>query len=349
MKAKPPKILFLERQILDCVRIQYGLTNIEHCEVLAGGGWNSLFLLSTDISRLVLRIGYRQANDSQLQFEHNLISTLSRELSFVPPILTTKSGMPYILHGPRAVSVFGFVEGQRCNPEDPNIRVQCASCLGLIHRCSIRKKLTSERYGYSSLTKLDWENNHMWTWAELDSLLAGRSHVVKRLFQRYCGSEAEVHSVIAQSEQIRNLAGKCLKWVRRMASEDALPAAAIHGDFAPRNVLVNRGQISGVIDWDDCQSEWLVWDLAKALWEFCRVEATAKLDLDQSQEFIAAYESSAGIRTIRDISQLFAFVWCVRCVEILYSLGDALKRDVWYPGYLLSNLRAATELSIFID
>jgi Ser/Thr protein kinase RdoA (MazF antagonist) len=51
---------------------------------------------------------------------------------------------------------------------------------------------------------------------------------------------------------------------------------SIHGDFAPRNVLANAESVSGIVDWDDCQVEWLAWDLAKAAWEFCEFSASVR-------------------------------------------------------------------------
>jgi aminoglycoside phosphotransferase (APT) family kinase protein len=54
----------------------------------------------------------------------------------------------------------------------------------------------------------------------------------------------------------------------------------IHGDLHPRNVLVNRGHLSAVLDWGDLTAGDAATDLAALWWLF---------DLDVHRDFWAAY------------------------------------------------------------
>jgi aminoglycoside phosphotransferase (APT) family kinase protein len=42
-----------------------------------------------------------------------------------------------------------------------------------------------------------------------------------------------------------------------------------HNDIFEGNVLVHRGRVSTVLDWEEANIDWQVWDLASSLSPFC--------------------------------------------------------------------------------
>jgi aminoglycoside phosphotransferase (APT) family kinase protein len=70
-------------------------------------------------------------------------------------------------------------------------------------------------------------------------------------------------------------------WHQALAAPIDVPATWIHGDLHARNVLVEKGVISGIIDWGDLTAGDLATDLA-AIWMLFA-------DRQARQEAIAAY------------------------------------------------------------
>jgi thiamine kinase-like enzyme len=200
---------------------------------------------------------------------------------------------------------------------------------------------------YPRLSRLDWSNNRMWQWERIQSLLANDPEEVVRLFENPEGTVSEVKYILASLESIKYLAECAGEWIEGTSDASSLPIGAIHGDFAPRNVLANAESVSGIVDWDDCQVEWLAWDLAKAAWEFCSERDICSPVPRKLIDFWETYETSLGMQVVRSVSELMQFIWSVRCIEIFYALGDALNGDRWYPKCLLLNLRSALQLIAF--
>ena len=86
----------------------------------------------------------------------------------------------------------------------------------------------------------------------------------------------------------------------------------IHGDLHPRNILVHRGRMSGVIDWGDMASGDRATDLA-AFWMLFP-------ERDSRQQAIDAYRStSAG--AISDATLLRAKGWAIHFGTVLLETG----------------------------
>jgi aminoglycoside phosphotransferase (APT) family kinase protein len=66
----------------------------------------------------------------------------------------------------------------------------------------------------------------------------------------------------------------------------------LHGDYYPGNVLVDRGQITSLLDWDEALIGPAELELAWAAWEWG--DGLTTLDLAPAMHFIARYVAAGG-------------------------------------------------------
>ena len=65
----------------------------------------------------------------------------------------------------------------------------------------------------------------------------------------------------------------------------------IHGDFFGGNVLIRRGRIAGVVDWEESCVNLLAYDLANAVWQFCVDKRRHDFDCELAAAMLEAYGS----------------------------------------------------------
>jgi aminoglycoside phosphotransferase (APT) family kinase protein len=96
-------------------------------------------------------------------------------------------------------------------------------------------------------------------------------------------------------------------WSEALAAPDDTPPTWIHGDLHPRNVLIDQGSVSGIIDWGDLASGDRATDLA-ALWLLLP-------QLDSRRRAVAASGS------VSDATWSRARGWALLLAVILLSSG----------------------------
>jgi len=67
----------------------------------------------------------------------------------------------------------------------------------------------------------------------------------------------------------------------------------IHGDFYRGNVLIRRGRIVGLVDWEESCVDLFAYDLANAVWEFCKDKRRHDFDPGLARAMVDAYEGPA--------------------------------------------------------
>lgn len=70
------------------------------------------------------------------------------------------------------------------------------------------------------------------------------------------------------------------------------PRQPVHGDFYAGNVIVDRGRIVAVLDWDEARIAAPEWELAGAAWEWGAGRDT--LDLTEAGRFVDRYLAEGG-------------------------------------------------------
>ena len=69
-----------------------------------------------------------------------------------------------------------------------------------------------------------------------------------------------------------------------------IPTGPIHGDLFKDNALFDEGKLSGVIDFYNACTDWLLLDVAIAINDWCLIPGRAQLDVELSQTLLFAYQ-----------------------------------------------------------
>jgi Ser/Thr protein kinase RdoA (MazF antagonist) len=67
--------------------------------------------------------------------------------------------------------------------------------------------------------------------------------------------------------------------------------APIHGDFYRLNLLMRRGRIVALVDWEDAHVDALEYELGSAVWEFCVSKRAHDFDRRLARTMLEAYGS----------------------------------------------------------
>ncbi len=129
-----------------------------------------------------------------------------------------------------------------------------------------------------------------------------------------------------------------LRVVQRVRRERPLESGVVHGDLFPGNVLVSRGRIAGLVDWEEAHRGWVTAELASGVWEFCN--RGDELDRIRVPEFVEAYRAAGGTASPQDDDLLVPLIRVKRILEVLRAPTD--RHIDW--EYQLHNLRAFRNL-----
>ncbi len=105
----------------------------------------------------------------------------------------------------------------------------------------------------------------------------------------------------------------------------------VHGDFAPENLLVDGGRVTGVVDWERCRVGDAAFDLVGALYD---MEIGDKADREIRRDFAQA----VLLRVPAAVLDLYA-VYAVRYAP--WEIGSPMEDDVLKLGTTLIDYRAS--------
>jgi homoserine kinase type II len=222
-----------------------------------------------------------------------MTSALSARLREVVAPLTGRAGRTSLALDGRVASLLPFIDGAPADASCESHRLAAARALGRIHRAGAGLALPA-RPRLRPLRDGEWPSPD--TPAEL----------------------AAWDSTIAQEREW------AISFVAALAAERPLETSLVHGDFFPGNVLVADDRVVGVIDWEEAQADWPVWDLACAIGEFCSVGD----DLDRAtcDRFARAYRDAGGTASPDDDDLLVPLLRVKRILEVLRAPTDRHPR-----------------------
>jgi Ser/Thr protein kinase RdoA (MazF antagonist) len=327
-------------ELLAMVEDLYELDGVRAIRSLAGGYWNTTILLNASNGSHALRIYYQTATPEGVSYEHMFMCYMSQHILQVPAPTTTRLGQTFFYHRDRIIALFPYMRGKIPDRHHQGVRVKSARMLSNIHQVGLGFPNGKQRPGYPPLLSLDWDANRMWTWSKVEALFSGDASAMTEATRHFRGGiPSSLGSLLDQQTLIREEREAFKRWINNLhASGRILLWGTIHGDFYPNNLLVKDGRISAVLDWEDCQREWLVWELSRALWEFCKNEDGYTMEHEWAMAFIAEYLNTGGPIPAAEFDLLIPLIRCIRLIEVLYALGDATRGERWYPEYALRNL-----------
>lgn len=274
--------------MIEFLQVRYDLAALGEPEPLTGGIWNQVYRIPAGERSYVLRLAHPTATEASLAFTHLVMREVA--LPEVSPPIPDLDGNTVVRVNGRLAALFPFVEGERLNRATIDAR-QAGALLGRMHQATLPLDLpVSETWA-----DLDWEENSMWIWEDLERALAGRDHGKKH------GLEL---SNLSLSEQLR----ECREWVVGQSGKGHLRACT-HGDYYPGNLIGREGRIVAAIDWDEARVDWLFWEVGRALGE-----------LDGAPEFLKGYwESGAPSFDPELLGPVMRFA---KLVDVLWDLSE---------------------------
>ncbi|HKX14276.1 MAG TPA: phosphotransferase, partial [Propionibacteriaceae bacterium] len=138
---------------------------------------------------------------------------------------------------------------------------------------------------------------------------------------------------------IAHARAETIELISRTANTRNLTVGVTHNDVFPGNVLVRGGQVAALLDWEEADIDWLVWDLASSLGPFCSAP-DGDLDVNAMQEFLDSYRGARGRVPPEEDDLIVPLLRVKRILEVLRAPTDRHPR--W--DYQLANLRAYQHL-----
>jgi Ser/Thr protein kinase RdoA (MazF antagonist) len=203
-----------------------------------------------------------------------------------------------------------------------------------------------KRAGVPTLEELDWENNSMYNRETVNRVLRQDPSPLYRT------SPEKVHTSVdyflSRKDQIFIEYDNAAKWMKGLSTSGRpLLRAVIHGDLYPSNLLWEGRRITGILDWDSCQYEPLVYELGRVLWEYCKEKGRGTIDRSREEFFIDSYFNAGGPVPRDQMDLAHSFIRMLRIMELLFYLQNAVIGDYWDAEYTAENMKALENLPSF--
>ena len=296
------------------LREHYGWERFDIRRRLEGGYANDIYLAETDDGEVVVRIVRRPVDIAGLDWEHQLLRMLARTVPEVPAPLAAQDGSTFLLNGEDAVVLLPFVDGKPAEPWFD--RLAAAAALAHVHRAAADIQM-SERPGLIPLAGL-------------------REGVRSGKYFEAIGPTARPlpPELASRQAELDDAQDWLLGQVDRLA-DLGLRTAPVHGDVFRGNFLVRDGAVVAIVDWEEAKLDWVAYDLANAMWEFCK-SGDVVLNRVAADEFVRAYRDAGGTVPPEEDEALIPLVRVRRVLELLRAPYD--RTVDW--NYQLCNLEA---------
>ena len=290
-------------ELLGEVAERYGLSHPITARRLTGGYANDVFRLDGAALPTVLHIKHPPADGDSVDWEHRLLAQLSVHLPEALPPLPAVDGSTWFWFRGRPVWLVAWAPGGPAGPQD---RQAVATVLGRLHSCPAQ---VSSRPNHARLLQLPLPPVR-----QLPTALASWQPAM-------AGARAELTNLV--------------RWLER----ERRPVTGLtHNDIFQGNVLVHQGRVTAVLDWEEAEMDWQVWDLASSLWPFCA--QGDRLDDQAVVDFLAAYRTAGGPVPPDEDDLIVPLVRARLLLEVLRAPDD---RDPQWD-HQLANLRAHAAL-----
>jgi ethanolamine-phosphate phospho-lyase len=225
---------------------------IESIKIFNKGYQNIIYLICSSKGKFCLRISKRRTYNHVL-FEVKVYEKLN--YNFVPKIIKVNEKFVFYINKRPAI-LYGYIDG--------NIPKK------------INNALLEEIGKKTALMNLKLKN---FVWK-------------KRRFEFYNLSDSKIkryHKFILNSNiKYKSLLPQIIDELKSNKPNPNLMHGAIHVDIGPKNIIVNKNKISGIIDFDNGYIGPLILDLGKVIMFFC--SKNKKFDIKKAKIIINSYQ-----------------------------------------------------------
>jgi homoserine kinase type II len=239
---------------LDAWLSRYNVGGLVELQPIASGIENTNYFVTTEGGRYVLTL-YERLPPEELPFYLNLMAHLARAGVEAPAPEPDRTGALFSMLNGRPAGLVARIDGAAIEQPD---RAHCAAVGNALARLHVatqtyRARLTNRR-------------GPAW-WRQ--AARAVRSYL---------------------TDDQRQLLADEIKYQTGYAKA-SLPKGAIHGDLFRDNVLFVGNRVSGIIDFGFAATDFLAYDLAITVNDWCVDRATGALEDDCCEALVAAYQA----------------------------------------------------------
>jgi Ser/Thr protein kinase RdoA (MazF antagonist) len=255
----------------------------------------------------------------------------------------TTDGQFYVGQDGAYIVVGKWLPGTKARSFEPWLVKAVAGLLARLHRYSLEWPEGRKRVCTTTLEDLDWENNSMF---ERETVTRVLLEDPSPMYETAApGEKGYVDDILAKRDLIFREYAKMAEWTANLAnSGKGQLKAVIHGDIYPSNLLWDHEQLTGILDWDSCQYEPLVYELGRVMWEFCKDKTKGTIDPARSDLFLSTYCSAGGPVPEDEMNYMIPYIRLLRITEILFYVQNSTRGDYWSASYTAENLRALENL-----
>lgn len=220
----------------DKILLNYHLGKLVQTKPITNGTVQTNFFLTTTSGKFVFRYYENRSKESVL-FEIELLNHLIERKYLCPTPFSNKDGQFIGIYKDKPYVIFSFIDGYHIEYPDENLKKQLIRKVAELHNITsgVKPEMTQYRLNYNV-------------------------EQCKKLVQE-------------QVEKINTLnAREKHEWyinqIDRLILPDSLPMGVCHGDFHFSNVLYYNGEFNCLIDFDDANYTFLVFDLVNLIEPF---------------------------------------------------------------------------------
>jgi homoserine kinase type II len=285
--ATRASVLRAPEGLLRTLGARYGLGGLQLGERLTGGYANELYRLASDRGAFALRLDVEPSAPG-IAWEHDVVARLAERVPEIPVPVKALDGETWFRHGGVAFWLLPFVEGSPADRDDERHRLGAARLLARVHAAGLR---VPPRPDVPPLRRLVWPHEPTEPLADL---------------------RPEIDA--ARAWGIEFVAG---------LRDHPLVTGVIHGDFFRGNVLFSGDRAVGLVDWEEATVDWQIYDLANAVWEFCKLpDRRNDFDREAANRFVAAYRDAGGTVPLEEDHLLVPFIRVRRIMEVVRAASD---------------------------
>ncbi|WP_372714408.1 homoserine kinase [Ilyobacter sp.] len=239
----------------------YSFKEVNRIEEISEGILNTNYFIEGDKGKFIFRILEGERDYTEEVKELEFLEYLNSNGFPCPIAIKNVSGENYTFIDGKMASVFTFIEGEKVHSINENNLKEIGQKLGRMHnllkdRDIKRNRKIDMQYFYDIISK-----------ADLKGILKEDYDFIMKYYER------------ASKVDYSNL-----------------PFGIIHNDIFPDNVFMKDGEISGIIDFNDCLRGPLILDLAIVISFWIRNRGISEeVENQMTKIFLDAYESERKI------------------------------------------------------
>ncbi len=315
-----------------------------------GGERNNVYLLrGEDGSRHVMRIIHHLTELSGVEYTNAWSAFVAR---FMPQAISpylTKDHKSYFLCDGLATGLYPFADGVYSDREVPEQRDALAAIQARLHLIGLMYPDRKPRPDRPLLLHMDFEENFLYNWkAVLKMLNQGGKEMFEDQNHQNGPAQAWIQKIYECRGAILEAKKDLEEFQRTIQKVEGLVYAPIHGDMYGHNILVRDNHISGILDWDECNREVLVYELARTCWEYCKDSQRVVFIQDRAERYLNVYQKNKGPAPESQWPYMIPLLRMLKFSEVMLYLHNAIIGDVWDPGYGYENLRALMNLEGYV-